>query len=69
MTPHAYLINCRIEYSRSELRRGEPSPTSPLKRDSPIRPTCNGLSGNLWRPRLASIVVEPQGVAEPAAYA
>ncbi|AOZ09618.1 helix-turn-helix transcriptional regulator [Cupriavidus malaysiensis] len=22
MTPHAYLINCRIEYSRSELRRG-----------------------------------------------
>ena len=22
MTPHAYLINCRIEYSRSELKRG-----------------------------------------------
>lgn len=22
MTPHAYLVNCRIEYSRSELKRG-----------------------------------------------
>lgn len=22
MTPHAYLVNCRIEYSRSELRQG-----------------------------------------------
>lgn len=24
MTPHAYLINCRIEFSRSQLRRGHP---------------------------------------------
>ena len=24
MTPHAYLINCRIEFSRSQLRRGRP---------------------------------------------
>lgn len=24
LTPHAYLINCRIEFSRSELRRGRP---------------------------------------------
>jgi AraC-like DNA-binding protein len=22
MTPHAYLVNCRIEYSRSQLKRG-----------------------------------------------
>ena len=24
LTPHAYLTNCRIEFSRSELRRGRP---------------------------------------------
>jgi AraC-like DNA-binding protein len=24
LTPHAYLINCRIEFSRSQLRRGRP---------------------------------------------
>jgi AraC-like DNA-binding protein len=24
MTPHAYLINCRIEFSRAQLRRGRP---------------------------------------------
>jgi len=24
MSPHAYLINCRIEFSRQELRRGRP---------------------------------------------
>jgi AraC-like DNA-binding protein len=24
MTPHAYLINCRIEFSRTQLRRGQP---------------------------------------------
>ncbi|MDB6043810.1 MAG: AraC family transcriptional regulator [Gammaproteobacteria bacterium] len=24
MTPHAYLINCRIEFCRSQLRRGRP---------------------------------------------
>ena len=24
LTPHAYLINCRIEFSRSQLRRGQP---------------------------------------------
>jgi AraC-like DNA-binding protein len=24
MTPHAYLMNCRIELSRSQLRRGRP---------------------------------------------
>jgi AraC-like DNA-binding protein len=22
MTPHAYLVNCRIEYSRAQLKRG-----------------------------------------------
>lgn len=24
LTPHAYLINCRVEFSRSQLRRGRP---------------------------------------------
>jgi AraC-like DNA-binding protein len=24
LTPHAYLTNCRIEFSRSQLRRGRP---------------------------------------------
>lgn len=24
MTPHAYLINCRVEFSRAQLRRGRP---------------------------------------------
>ncbi|WP_375508387.1 AraC family transcriptional regulator [uncultured Caballeronia sp.] len=24
MTPHAYLVNCRVEFSRAELKRGRP---------------------------------------------
>lgn len=31
MTPHAYLINCRVEYSRAQLRRGRPIATVALE--------------------------------------